>query len=100
MKTRSAVTFLLALAAISLLVYFPSLRCSFAYDDIDQLNSSADLLAGRVPFWQTLLTSHNGHLLPIFRLAMTASAALFGTNAMPLRILILAAHVLSAFFLG
>lgn len=81
-------------------LYAPTLRLSFAYDDVDLLNRSADLLAGRAEPIRTLFQIHNGHVLPVIRMLFACFAWLFGPVATPLRLVILGAHVLSALFIG
>lgn len=87
-------------ALLGLFLYGPTLGGSYAYDDIDYLNHAADVLAGRAPFWGVLFRPQGEHFVPVLRLLLTASASLFGTNATPLRLLVLASHVLSALFLA
>ena len=57
MTTRRFVP--LALGSTALLGFFlygPTFGASFAYDDVDYLNRAADVLAGRAPFWDVLLS--------------------------------------------
>ena len=87
--------------ALGFFLYGPTFSGgSYAYDDVDYLNQAADVLAGRAPFWRVLFRPQGEHFVPVLRLLLTASASLFGTNATPLRLLVFAAHVLSALFLA
>lgn len=96
--------FVLLLAGASLIcgfaLYAGTLTASYAYDDMDHLNSAADVLAGRAAYWKFVFRPHLEHLVPMVRVAFHASARLFGTEAFPFRLLVLLAHVASAFFLG
>ncbi|MCM3875260.1 MAG: hypothetical protein NEA02_02460 [Thermoanaerobaculia bacterium] len=87
-------------ALLGLWLYSPTFGHSYAYDDIDNLNDAADLLAGRAPFWGALFQPHGEHFVPVLRLLLAASAALFGTDATPLRLLVFASHLLSALFVA
>ncbi|MEO8587297.1 MAG: hypothetical protein ABI584_14125 [Acidobacteriota bacterium] len=101
MTTRRFVPLALGSAALlGFFLYGPTFGASFAYDDVDYLNHAADVLAGRAPFWGVLFRPQGEHFVPVLRLLLTASAALFGTNATPLRLLIFASHILSALFLA
>jgi hypothetical protein len=90
---------LLLLGAAPLL-FLPTFGSSFAYDDMDHLNLVADALAGKTGFWATLFTPHLEHVLPMLDLAFYTSLALFGAKALPLRLLIFAAHLGAAWFMG
>jgi len=87
-------------ALLGLWLYTPTFGNSYAYDDIDNLNDAADLLAGRAPFWAALFRPHGEHFVPVLRLLLAASATLFGTDATPLRLLVFASHLLSALFVA
>ena len=87
-------------ALLGLWLYTPTFGNSYAYDDIDNLNDAADLLAGRAPFWGVLFRPHGEHFVPVLRLLLAASATLFGTDATPLRLLVFASHLLSALFVA
>ncbi len=101
MKARRFAPVVLGSAALlGLYLYGPTFGGSYAYDDIDYLNHLADVLAGRAPFWGVLFRPQGEHFVPVLRLLLTASATLFGTNATPLRLLVFASHVLSAFFVA
>ncbi len=90
---------LLALG-LGLLLYFPTLRNSWAYDDIDYINQAAVALAGKSGFWETVFRPQGEHIVAGFRLLLFASLKLFGVRALPFRLLVLAAHAASAAFLG
>jgi hypothetical protein len=96
--------FLLFLAAavlvLVLLLYFPTLGSSWAYDDIDYINQAADTMAGRQGFLQLLLRPQGEHIVAGFRLVQYASLTMFGIAALPFRLFVLVAHAASAFFLG
>ncbi len=101
---RSARRFFLVLAVVTgaaaVALYGPTLRMSFAYDDIDYLNAAADHLSGRVPLATILFRPQGEHFLPALRLLIAANAQLFGPDAFPLRLLVLLSHVASALFLA
>ena len=90
----------LSVVALGLLLYLPTFSASYAYDDMDYLNTAADVLAGKSGYWKTAFRPHLEHLVPTVRMAFHASALLFGTWALPFRLLIFLAHVGSAVFLG
>lgn len=101
MKTRRFALFAAGAAtALGFFLYGPTFSGAYAYDDVDYLNQTADVLSGRAPFWPVLFRPQGEHFVPVLRLLLTASASLFGTNATPLRLLVFAAHVLSALFLA
>ncbi|HMA29587.1 MAG TPA: hypothetical protein VKS23_06970 [Thermoanaerobaculia bacterium] len=87
-------------ALLGVWLYGPTFGASYAHDDMDFLNLAADLLAGRAPFWSVLFRPQGDHFVPVMRFLLTASAAVFGTNATPLRLLVFAAHLLSALFVA
>ncbi|HSB63866.1 MAG TPA: hypothetical protein VLJ18_06850, partial [Thermoanaerobaculia bacterium] len=101
MSNRRFVSFAVgSTALLGLWLYAPTFRASYAHDDMDFLNLAADLLSGRAPFWSVLFRPQGDHFVPVMRFLLTASAALFGTNATPLRLLVFAAHLLSALFIA
>ncbi len=97
---RLALTAAAAAGGLGAFLYGPTFQNAFAYDDIDYLNQAADVLAGRAGFSTVLFRPQGEHFVPVLRLLLTASATLFGTDATPLRLLVFAAHVLSAVFLA
>jgi hypothetical protein len=82
------------------LLYAETLRMSFAYDDVDFVNSTADVFAGKASLIRTVLSPNGEHLIPVLRLAFYADLWLFGADARPLRLLIFFAHLASGFFLA
>ncbi|MFL6198283.1 MAG: hypothetical protein ACJ76J_03820 [Thermoanaerobaculia bacterium] len=97
---RFAVLLAAAVFALALLLYFPTLGRSWAYDDVDYINQAADAMAGERGFLSLLLRPQGEHLVTGFRLVLHASLKLFGIQAFPFRLFVLAAHAASAFFLG
>jgi dolichol-phosphate mannosyltransferase len=97
---RFALVLALLLLAAATLLYLPTFGASFAYDDMDHLNLVADALAAKAGFWPTLFRPHLEHLLPMLNAAFYASLALFGAKALPVRLLVFAAHVGAAWFMG
>lgn len=97
---RTALVLALAVLAAGLIQIYPTFRLAYAYDDLDCLNAAADVLAGRVGFWETAFRPHNEHVIPLFRGMFVASVAWFGIDATPFRFVIFATHVLTAWFLG
>jgi hypothetical protein len=91
-----------ALLALSVggLLYAPTFRCSWAYDDMDYLNYAASVLAGRPGYWSSVFHPHLEHLVPLVRIAFHASAALFGVWALPFRLVVFLAHAGAAFFMA
>ncbi|HEV8630428.1 MAG TPA: hypothetical protein VGV61_08930 [Thermoanaerobaculia bacterium] len=87
---------------LALLLYYPTLRNSWAYDDIDYINQAADALARKQGhgYLATLLRPQGEHIVSGFRLLLFASLKLFGIAALPFRLLVLIAHAASAVFLG
>jgi hypothetical protein len=93
--------FLICLLVFSgLFLYARTLRMSFAYDDIDFVNSSADVFAGKASLLRTVFSPNGEHLIPILRLAFLADLRLFGADARPLRLVIFLAHLASGLFLS
>jgi hypothetical protein len=90
----------LAVIAAGLFVYGGTLSLPFAYDDVDLLNQSADVLSGRSSWLELLARPHGDHLIPVLRLLFLAQASLFGVDATPLRLLFLAAHLGTAMLLA
>ncbi len=103
-RPRSSATgILLASAAAlctALVVYWPTLRASYAYDDMDYLLEAADVLAGRGDWLDVAMRPHLEHLAPLLRAAFDANARLFGVWALPFRCLVLGAHAASATLLA
>jgi hypothetical protein len=96
--------FAAAAAALSLavggLLYAPTFRCAWAYDDMDYLNYAAQVLAGREGYWTSVFHPHLEHLVPLVRIAFHASVALFGVWALPFRLLVFLAHAGAAVFMA
>lgn len=90
---------LLALALAGLL-YGPTFRCAWAFDDMDYLNYAAKVLAGRQGYWSSVFHPHLEHLVPLVRIAFHASLALFGVWALPFRLLVYLAHAGAAVFMA
>jgi hypothetical protein len=90
----------LLLILLGAIVYGPTLRLSYAYDDIDHLNLAADYLSGRLPLREMLLRPHHEHVIPAFRLLVAAAARVAGTDATFVRVGILLSHVAGAFVLS
>ncbi|HXU45680.1 MAG TPA: hypothetical protein VN783_09145 [Thermoanaerobaculia bacterium] len=95
-----AVAGVAALAALGLWLYGPTLSLGFAYDDIDHLNLAGEALSGAVPLGRVLLTPHLEHLLPGVVALFLGTVRLFGPTAAPIRWLILAVHLATAWLLG
>lgn len=89
-----------SVALLALLLYFPTLGSSWAYDDMDYINQAADAMAGERGFFEVLFRPQGEHIVAGFRLILYASLKLFGIEALPYRLLVLLAHAASAFFLG
>jgi len=91
-----------ALLALALggLLYGPTFRCAWAYDDMDYLNVAARVLAGRQGYWSAVFHPHLEHLVPLVRIAFHASLALFGAWALPFRLLVFFAHAGAAVFMA
>src|SRR5262249_540782 len=89
-----------ALVSVGLFLYAETLRMSYAYDDVDFLNLSADVLAGKRSLSSLTFFPNGEHLIPVLRLAFHGSVWLFGTDARPFRAVVLLAHVASGLFLS
>lgn len=96
----SAAALAAAVLGLALLLYYPTLGASWAYDDIDYINQAADCMAGKLGFLDLLLRPQGEHVVAGFRLALFASLKLFGVTAFPFRLFVLVAHAGSAFLLG
>ncbi|MBV8200344.1 MAG: hypothetical protein JOZ15_06940, partial [Acidobacteria bacterium] len=79
-RAGTAAALALAIFAVSLVELYPTFRLSYAYDDLDCLNLAADVMAGKLGYWQVAFWPHNEHLMPLMRMAFHASAAWFGIN--------------------
>jgi hypothetical protein len=80
--------------------YSPTLGHEYAYDDIDYLNQTADVMAGKAGFWATMFRPQGEHLGTGMRLALYGCAALFGADALPMRLLALLSHAAAALMLA
>ncbi|HEX5760379.1 MAG TPA: hypothetical protein VF121_14415 [Thermoanaerobaculia bacterium] len=98
--TLYAAVLFAACFALALLLYFPTLGNSWAYDDIDYINQAGDLFAGEQGLWATLFRPQGEHIVAGFRLALLLSLRLFGIAALPFRLAVLTAHAASGLFLG
>jgi len=99
-QAGTAVALALVVLAVGLIQFYPTFRTAYAYDDLDCLNLAADVLAGKVGYWDAAFRPHNEHLMPLVRMAFQASAAWFGIDATPFRLAVFGAHLLTAWFLG
>jgi hypothetical protein len=99
-RFRASAALLLAVGAVAVFLYYPTFRSSFAYDDVDYLNAAAEHLSGRTPLATVLFRPQGEHFLPALRLLIATSARLFGTDALPWRLLVFASHVVSALLLA
>ncbi len=99
-RRARAAALVLIVGAVALVLYLPTFRASFAYDDVDYLNAAAEHLSGRTPTAAVLFRPQGEHFLPALRLLVAASARLFGTDALPWRLLVFAGHVGSALILA
>ncbi|HEX5719792.1 MAG TPA: hypothetical protein VF179_26795 [Thermoanaerobaculia bacterium] len=99
-RARTLVALALLVFAVGFIQLYPTFRTAYAYDDLDCLNLAADVLAGKVGYWEAVFRPHNEHFLPLMRVAFHASAAWFGTDPVPFRLAIFGAHVATAWFLG
>ncbi len=97
---RFTLALALVVLAVELVLYFPTLGASWAYDDMDYLNLAGDVLAGKRPFWNMVFFPQGEHLVMIQRLVVFASLKLFGVDVLAFRLLNLAAHAAAAVFLG
>ncbi|HVT59280.1 MAG TPA: hypothetical protein VHR45_12865 [Thermoanaerobaculia bacterium] len=97
---RFAPLLALVLLVAGTLLYLPTFRSSFAYDDMDHLNLIGDALAGKAGFWTTVFTPHLEHLLPLVDMVFYAAVSLFGVKALPLRLLVFLVHIAAAWFMG
>lgn len=95
-----ALLFLLVIGGVGLFLYLPTLTASYAYDDMDLLNLTADVLSGHRGFWELVFRPHNEHLFPLVRLAFLANSAIFGYNAIPFRLAVFVGHLGCAFFIA
>lgn len=95
-----ALVLALVVFAVGFIQLYPTFRTAYAYDDMDCLNLAADVLAGKVGYWEAVFWPHNEHLLPLMRIAFHASAAWFGINPVPFRLAVFAAHLATAWLLG
>jgi hypothetical protein len=86
--------------AVGGLLYWPTFRCAWAYDDMDYLNYAARVLAGGDGYWTSVFHPHLEHLAPLVRIAFHASVARFGVWALPFRLLVFLAHAGAAFFMA
>lgn len=88
------------LVLTGLFLYARTLRMSFAYDDVDFVNASADVFAGKASLVRTVFLPNGEHLIPILRLTFLADLRLFGADARPLRLFVFLSHLASGLFLS
>ncbi len=99
-RALPAVAGIAGLAALGLWLYGPTLSLGFAYDDIDHLNLAGEALSGSMSLGRALFTPHLEHLLPGVVALFVGTVRLFGPTAVPIRWLILAVHLATAWLLG
>jgi hypothetical protein len=99
-SVRYALGLILLTAALSLALYFPTLRYSWAFDDIEYMNVSAEFLAGKLSLLSALAIPHDEHVVPLFRLLFLTYMKLFGLNAVLWRVLSVLVHAASAVFVA
>src|SRR5262245_62062171 len=85
-RIPTAVALAALVAFVALVELLPTLRLSYAYDDLDCLNLAADVIAGRRGYLSMALMPHNEHLMPVLRAVFHASASWFGVNPVPFRL--------------
>ena len=95
---RYALTLLLLAAALSLALFLPVFRYSWAFDDFEYINVSAAVLAGKLPLATALALPHDEHVLPAFRLLLLGFLKLFGLNVVLWRVLMALVLAASAVF--
>ncbi|MEA2162310.1 MAG: hypothetical protein QOK37_437 [Thermoanaerobaculia bacterium] len=96
--------YLLALSvlasAITFALYYPTFRSAFALDDIEFINVTAAVLAGKRSLWSALLLPHDEHVAPLLRLLFLLYLKLFGLNATLWRVTTALVHACSAVCIG
>jgi hypothetical protein len=96
--------YLLVLSAlacgISIALFYPTFRYDWAFDDIEYINVSASVLAGRSSLWSAILLAHDEHVVPLFRLIFFVYLKLFGMNVVLWRVMAALVHAWSALCLG
>ena len=97
---RFAATIWIAAAALSLALYFPTLRNAWAYDDVDYINVSAGVLTGERSLSAALWLSQGEHLIPAFRLLLLAYLKVVGLDAFLWRFMVVLLHATAAMFLA
>ncbi|HEX9671079.1 MAG TPA: hypothetical protein VGC93_16550, partial [Thermoanaerobaculia bacterium] len=75
---RLAGAVLAAALLLAVLLYLPTLGNSWAYDDVDYINQTADYLAGEHGLAATLFRPQGEHIVAGFRLLLLGSLRLFG----------------------
>jgi hypothetical protein len=99
-SVRYALALIVLAATLSLALYVPTFRNSWAYDDISYINTSANVLAGRLSLTSALLLAHNEHVVPAFRLLFLVYLKLFGLNVVVWRVMTALVHAASAVFVA
>jgi hypothetical protein len=85
---------------LAVILYFPTFRLPFAYDDVDYINLGARLLAGEMSVLDALFTPHSEHLVAGCRALFFPYLYFFGLDAFAWRVFIVIVHALSAVFLA
>ncbi len=99
-SVRYALALIVLAATLSLALYVPTFRNSWAFDDISYINTSANVLAGRLSLTSALLLAHNEHVVPAFRLLFLVYLKLFGLNVVVWRVMTALVHAASAVFVA
>ncbi len=99
-SSRFAAALAVAVLAIALFHFWPTLGVSWGYDDIDYINHAIAVMSGDRGFWETLIRPQGEHVVAGFRAVLHAHLKMFGVDPRPFRVLVLLTHAASAFFLG
>ncbi|HEX7809642.1 MAG TPA: hypothetical protein VF608_12975, partial [Thermoanaerobaculia bacterium] len=86
--------------ALAVILYFPTFRLPFAYDDVDYINLGSRLLAGEITILDALFTPHSEHLVAGCRALFFPYLHVFGLDAFVWRVFVVIVHALSAVLLA
>ena len=76
-----------------LFVFATTFRLPYAFDDLDVIGEAALYASGAQSLTDLLFKPHNEHTIPLFRTLVWGATRVFGLDARPLRLLLIALHL-------
>ena len=100
MTARFGLALFLLAAALGVALFFSAFRSAWAFDDFEYINSSAQVLAGKLPLRTALLAAHDEHFVPAYRLILLGYLKAFGLQVFWWRVFGVLAYALSGVFVA